>query len=285
MWDANPHGAGFMYADSGKVVISKGYTTLDALWDALEAVGPLRKLVIHFRIKTHGAITPELTHPFWVSEGHLAMAHNGVIQALVNETSDLESDTAVFARKFGEAYSNPLDAIKNPFHRDMLEAYIGYSKMVFMDGTGATYILNEKLGTWHKGCWYSNDRFKSFKSSTATNSTSTGSTTGSYRLPYSWRGKFEDGDQEVDWKELYKGCDKDAPDPASETGTGNVKTRGSENSARLLTSGKTTDKSPETPTQKPLIGMSSHWNRLPDNSHLEARRRLAELKKKAAGNG
>ena len=189
MWDSNPDGAGFMYADRGKVHIVKGLMTLDALWDAMEVVGPLRKMVIHFRIKTHGAISKELTHPFWVTEGRLGMVHNGVIRALVNETSEAESDTAVFARKFAAAYQNPMMAIKHDFHRDMLEAYIGYSKMVFMDHTGATYILNESLGEWHKNVWYSNDRYKVEKPSNSKSSD------GEVKFPWEY-GKFEQPDRE-----------------------------------------------------------------------------------------
>lgn len=160
MWDQNPHGAGFMYAEGGEVKIVKGLTTLDALVKAIEEVGPLRKLVIHFRIRTHGAISEEMTHPFWVREGKLAMVHNGVIRPLTHLTTDIESDTAVFARKLSENYSDPILAVKNAFHRDMLETYIGHSKMVFMDGKGQTWILNEHLGEWSKNVWYSNTKYK-----------------------------------------------------------------------------------------------------------------------------
>jgi predicted glutamine amidotransferase len=197
MWDNNPDGAGFMYAQDGKVHIVKGLMTLDALWDAIQQVGPLRKLVIHFRIRTHGAVSKELTHPFWIREGELGMVHNGVIRELVNETSEAESDTAVFARKFGEAYNNPLLAVKHDFHRAMLEAYIGYSKMVFMDGTGATYILNENLGEWHKNVWYSNSNYKAEKSwKTEYWSSMTRGIMGE-NVEFPWeRGKFEQSAEE-----------------------------------------------------------------------------------------
>lgn len=188
MWDSNPDGAGFMYADGGKVHIVKGLMTLDALWEAIQTVGPMRKMVIHFRIKTHGAISRELTHPFWITEGKLGMVHNGVIRALVNETSEAESDTAVFARKFAAAYHNPMIAIKHDFHRDMLESYIGYSKMVFMDATGATFILNEHLGEWSRNVWYSNDRYKAEKPSKKND--------GEVRFPWE-RGKFEQPDRDA----------------------------------------------------------------------------------------
>ena len=160
MWDANPHGAGFMYAHNGEVKVVKGLMTMDALVAAMEEVGPLRKMVLHFRIKTHGAISPEMTHPFWVNEGKLAMVHNGVIRPLVHKTTELISDTAIFAKTLASNYTDPLLAVKSSFHREMMEAYIGYSKMVFMDGTGETWILNEHLGEWNKNVWYSNLKYK-----------------------------------------------------------------------------------------------------------------------------
>lgn len=240
MWDANPDGAGFMYAENGKVQVVKGLMTLSALWDAIEAVGPMRKLVLHFRIKTHGKISPELTHPFWITEGSLAMVHNGVIRNVVNETSEEESDTAVFARKLANAYVNPLQAIRNEFHREMIEAYIGFSKVVFMDGSGAHYILNESLGTWHKNVWYSNDRFKPEKPSSQTG---TGVATGEQRRFHWEYGKFEQPDREETQKRLEEafaaGLEySPRTDRGSSRGSNRVvhvtRERGSENGARKV---------------------------------------------------
>lgn len=196
MWDNNPDGAGFMYAEGGKVHIIKGLMTLDALCAAMEQVGQARKMVIHFRIKTHGAVSGALTHPFWITKDKLGMVHNGVIRALVNETSENESDTAVFARKFSAAYQDPITAIKHEFHRDMLESYIGFSKMVFMDETGATYILNEALGEWHGNVWYSNDKYKVEKGLVASTAHKVVTTDGEVKFPWEL-GKFEKTDREA----------------------------------------------------------------------------------------
>jgi predicted glutamine amidotransferase len=247
MWDHNPHGAGFMYAEDGKVKIVKGCLTLDELWKSVQAVGPLRKLVLHFRIRTHGAIGAEMTHPFWIRENKLAMVHNGVIRAMVNATTDQESDTAVFARTLSAAYSNPITAIRNEFHRELLESYIGASKMVFMEGDGTTHILNEHMGEWHNNVWYSNDRYKA-KSSTYTRSETSYS--------YDWqKGKFE---TEEDTKPYaYKVPYKAPPETSvfTQAQTSSKKSDGrstSENSGRRA-------------IQKPLMGLpsKSSWDRLP----------------------
>lgn len=160
MWDANPHGAGFMYAHNEEIKVVKGLMTMDDLVTAISKAGPLRKMVLHFRIRTHGAVSPEMTHPFWITKGKLAMVHNGVIRSLTHKTTDQISDTAIFANTLVDNYTDPLVAVKNPFHRELLEAYIGSSKMVFMSGTGETWILNEHLGEWNGNIWYSNQKYK-----------------------------------------------------------------------------------------------------------------------------
>lgn len=260
MWDANPDGAGFMFADGKQVHIRKGFMTLDAFYEAVQEAGPLRKMVMHFRIKTHGAISPELTHPFEIRKGKLAMVHNGVIRSLTNETSEAESDTAVFARKFSEAYVNPLLAIKNEFHRDMLEAYIGFSKMVFMDEAGHTYILNESLGEWDKssGVWYSNDRYKPYR---FTGSYTTGNYTAAPLNPkvvFPWEaGKFDGEDRASRQAELdgvFGG-----------TAVSQGKGERVEHVTRSRRSGKGSENSNKRAVQKPLLGLpsTSHWDKIP----------------------
>ena len=162
MWKNNPDGAGFMYAENGKLHIVKGLMDFQTFIKALNEAGPKRKLVLHFRIRTHGAVKEQMTHPFWITN-NLGMVHNGVISKLASETTSLRSDTAVFAAKLANEYTDPLKAIQNKFHIAMIESFIGYSKLVFMDSTGQTYIINESLGHWEKGVWFSNTGYKPHK--------------------------------------------------------------------------------------------------------------------------
>jgi predicted glutamine amidotransferase len=238
MWDNNPHGAGFMYAEEGVVKVVKGLNSVDELWDAIQAAGPLRKMVLHFRIRTHGALSAEMTHPFWIKEGKLAMVHNGVIRPLTHLTTTEESDTAVFARKLAENYSNPLVAVKNPFHRDMLEIYIGYSKMVFMDGKGQTYILNEHLGEWHKNVWYSNQKYKPLTQQDRTQYIASHKPVPSTA---SFPGHFTPTEKKIPVPPVVEAAPK--------------KSR----------SRKKAEKPEEKPVQKPLLGLpsTSHWDRIP----------------------
>lgn len=158
MWKNNPDGAGIMYAEFGKLRVIKGIMTLPELKATIQEIGPARKMVLHFRRRTHGANTPEMTHPFWVKDDRLALVHNGVITPLASKANAEKSDTALFAETLRKEMT-PKN-LKSRFYRDMLEAYIGYSKVVFMDERGETTILNEHIGEWHKNVWYSNKMYK-----------------------------------------------------------------------------------------------------------------------------
>jgi predicted glutamine amidotransferase len=162
MWENNSDGAGFMYADRGNVVIVKGLMSLTAFMNEYRKV-QRRKLVMHFRIRTHGPVSPRLTHPFWITKGGLAMVHNGIISSYSNATLAGESDTSMYARALSKRYENPLDSICDPLEYERIVKEIGYSKLVFMNGDGETQIVNEKMGHWHNGCWFSNYGYEPYK--------------------------------------------------------------------------------------------------------------------------
>lgn len=106
----NPDGAGFMYADGGKVHIEKGFFSADSY---IERINELweekglqdKNLVMHFRISTSGGISQKTCHPFPISKrlGELrkteidcnnGIVHNGVIFKYANEVK--MSDTQRF---------------------------------------------------------------------------------------------------------------------------------------------------------------------------------------------
>ena len=45
----------------------------------------------------------------------------------------------------------------------LIQASIGYSKLVFLDRHNNHNIINEDMGEWHKGVWYSNTSYKKSK--------------------------------------------------------------------------------------------------------------------------
>ena len=62
-YDSNPDGAGFMYNQSKKLHIEKGFFSFDSFYDAYKK-HENKQAVIHFRIKTHGKIDTANCHPF-----------------------------------------------------------------------------------------------------------------------------------------------------------------------------------------------------------------------------
>lgn len=125
MWERNPHGAGFMFARGGSLHVSKGYMTMPALLDALQAAGIQEgePLVLHFRISTQGGINPEMCHPFPVSRKladmtalecspDVAIAHNGIIERC-SKPNSMYSDTALFVTRYvSELMRTPADVGK-----------------------------------------------------------------------------------------------------------------------------------------------------------------------------
>lgn len=157
-WQNNPDGAGFMYADKGKVIVEKGFMTYEAFRSAYDTLLPTIRsdMAIHFRISTGGKIDTTNCHPHQVDDG-LAFIHNGIL--FTPEKESLFSDTAIFCRDVLQQL--PANFLHNAGQRWLIENAIGSSnKMVFLDGHGKATILHETHGEWDKGIWYSNTSYK-----------------------------------------------------------------------------------------------------------------------------
>lgn len=90
-WDGNPDGAGILWNDGHTTTLTKGIMKKE---DFMKKVAEVNKkencFVIHTRIKTHGSVRPENTHPF-VSKT-LGFAHNGVLNVeALPDTTDSET--------------------------------------------------------------------------------------------------------------------------------------------------------------------------------------------------
>jgi hypothetical protein len=57
----------------------------------------------------------------------------------------------------------PKDFINNDAILDLLDEYIGYSKLLFLDKNNNHYIVGEEKGVWDYGCWFSNTGYKASK--------------------------------------------------------------------------------------------------------------------------
>jgi len=157
----NSDGAGFMYAENDKLIIKKGFMDFDSFYEEFKPHQE-KSAAIHFRITTHGATDEANTHPFQVGP-NLGFIHNGVINAVDCSEDKSRSDTYHFNTKFlSQFYKRDSRFIYKEHFKDVIKAYVGQSKLVFLNNKGHHTIVNEKAGVWEEGAWYSNTSFRPY---------------------------------------------------------------------------------------------------------------------------
>ena len=147
-----------MYADSGTLHVHKGFMGWSGFLRAWKKHQD-KKAVLHFRIRTHGKTDAANTHPFQVGES-LAFVHNGTIGNVSIDDKDF-SDTYHFNTKLmKKLYKSDRRFIFKEHYQELVEAYIGWSKLIFLDSKGNHVIVNESKGKWDDEVWYSNESYK-----------------------------------------------------------------------------------------------------------------------------
>lgn len=162
-WSHHGDGAGFMVAVDGKLIMKKGFFSLDEM---LEAFEPYEKenVILHFRNGTRAGRTKENCHPFMVTED-IGFAHNGTIHKV-----DCKEPRYNDTWHFNELILKPLvqvypDIWTHKTVKYLIEEYIGsYNKLAFMNSSGVVKIYNEERGTRDLDCWFSNNDYKSPRS-------------------------------------------------------------------------------------------------------------------------
>lgn len=158
-WDANPDGAGFALRTDGEysIGIHKGYMTWKSFIAAYEKYHLAEftgDLLLHFRIATHGGISPGLTHPFSLTKDvkllkhtnvktNYALIHNGMLPI----ESEEGSDTMEFCRRLAPFYQNI------PAAFNLIEGMAGNNKIAVM-----TRDKVHLFGEWENidGVYFSN---------------------------------------------------------------------------------------------------------------------------------
>ena len=106
-WEANPDGAGAAIVKGDWFYIRKGFMKLEWLKKWLEGVDPKEEIILHFRLATHGGVSPVLTHPFPLTrnlrkllalelETKEIIVHNGIFR--YEHIREWLSDTAEVAK-------------------------------------------------------------------------------------------------------------------------------------------------------------------------------------------
>jgi predicted glutamine amidotransferase len=158
-WKSNPDGAGMIYTNNGQIKIFKEMTNFDKFYKEYVKQRKANKtsnFVLHFRIATSGKIDKTNCHPFAVNK-NLAFVHNGMIS--IDQLNINVSDTYTFNELILKKL--PSSFLNNHAITELIESYIGYSKLIFLDADNEVSILNEDLGSWDiDNNWYSNNSYQ-----------------------------------------------------------------------------------------------------------------------------
>lgn len=150
---------GIMYPMAGKVQMSRG-TGLHGEFDAaLRQVPTGAPVATHFRFTTVGSKSLDMAHPFDVlGDGSLAVMHNGTFDQFSDWHSET-SDTAMFCEEILKPQLSEMPyLLDNDAWRVALGKMLGGdNKLAFMRGDGKTFLVNQGLGFWENGVWYSNE--------------------------------------------------------------------------------------------------------------------------------
>lgn len=168
----NSDGAGFCYCQDGEVKIQKGYMTYEDFTEALNKVSEkidtyATPMIFHFRIATHGGITPALCHPFPISNKipvlrrlttstSLGIVHNGIID--IKARNGVSDTMQYITEKLAKRYKWDKEFYKNKKQRKAILTEIGSSKMAFLDSMGEIYTIGDFIED--NGILYSNSSYK-----------------------------------------------------------------------------------------------------------------------------
>ena len=156
-WDNNNQGGGMLYNFKGKLTTFKTYDYQDFLkeYKRLRGIKSIGNIVLHFRIATSGHELYTNLHPFIVNDA-LGFVHNGIITGLGNEQ---HSDTYQF-NEYLKLFKH--DFLNCPFTVYLMQQYIGWSKLIFLDDKDKATIIGEESGKYVGTDWYSNDSYEDY---------------------------------------------------------------------------------------------------------------------------
>lgn len=164
MFTSNPDGAGFAYTLDGRVYVEKGFMSFKEFENALAGLEKRLKkdnltctdipIFFHFRIGTHGANVPALTHPFPISSNtknlfaldyatDIVMAHNGIIST-VDVTGEHSDTTEYISRILVPLRNADTEFYKNPHFQELMVNTISSSRFIFLDNNNEMVTV----GNW-----------------------------------------------------------------------------------------------------------------------------------------
>lgn len=121
---------------------------------------PETHALFHARLATAGTVTTDNCHPFRIGGGvNAVLGHNGHLPVDIRK-GDKRSDTRVFAEDLLPERIGALDSRKR---YKKLEKWARGNKLVILSADSRlakpVYLVNEELGLWDSGVWYSNTSY------------------------------------------------------------------------------------------------------------------------------
>lgn len=158
----NPDGYGWAIIAAGRILSGHSMDATEAIdeFESMRGQFPDDEALFHCRITTHGTTSLDNCHPFYINgRRDMILAHNGMMPCQPMP-GDKRSDTRIFAEDILMRDFRNLDKAKT-FKR--LSAWVGFSKVLILSTNKvyrqSSYLVNEHMGTWEKGVWYSNTSY------------------------------------------------------------------------------------------------------------------------------
>lgn len=169
----NPHGYGYAFLTEDRILTGRGMDA-DEVIDRFLRIRegfPNTYAMFHARYTTHGSTNKSNCHPFRVGgDPNIVLGHNGILPVDVPKGDD-RSDTRLFAEDILPEFIEWLD---DPDGFDQLEDWAGGSKLAIFSLDPrlkhGVYIVNEQLGHWDNGAWWSNHSYKGYSFSSPSSS-------------------------------------------------------------------------------------------------------------------
>lgn len=176
----NPDGSGYMYAEGGRVHISKGYKDFNSFYNDLmkdyNRTGKKTPYVLHFRISTQAGTRPDCTHPYPLSKNMqdlrllkckcgIGIAHNGIIYLTASYYNVDYNDTMRFITDYLSLIIKDIDFYKDADKLKLIDQLCG-SRLAILDYKGHCTLTGNGW-TKDNGIIYSNTSYKPYTYKTA----------------------------------------------------------------------------------------------------------------------
>lgn len=161
---SNPHGFGYAFLMNDRIVTGRGMDAKDVIdrFMRIREGFPDVWAMFHARYATHGTTNKSNCHPFRVdNDPNIVLAHNGILPIDVPRHEN-RSDTRIFA---DDHLPNYLEWLDDAEGFELLESWASGNKIAVFSLDkrleNNVYIINEHLGHWDNGRWWSNSSYKS----------------------------------------------------------------------------------------------------------------------------